>query len=718
MSLRFRQVQLCLPLLVGLSVFDASAQADCRGDGMMSRMMSGLSSMFDSKGREFEGLVVGKQFGEAENFYFQHEKDLKKGSQTDCLLKLLSAGLNDQYLPDVEVASAKLPATAASVRWEDWPSFEQAMIQTKAAADRYNTSALLSFEAYRSPKVSVAEANVVRLRGELEKELAQTFADYPHISAPLFKDQHPLKPNPETMQSLTRANVALLTKAATQAEDAQAAKLIDYYGALMEDADRVAMSKAVALAANVRLLEALWVGADLRKAGVSGEDLLHRIQAFVLEPPTGAKTWAPPQGVATELLALDELEDIIAFANEYPAGFILVDAHRTATFGSIAVASNASARYASGQREEFNPRYAEAQQEVTNAEQELNTARQQQQLMQAQINQLQSNSMASRFISALGSGTSAVAVTSAQERVRNAYTALNNTPRTVMSTTYAPYNVPVARLTVERVEELAAYVVMPHRGEFYKVTVRRNPKQEADLALGLHPADPEKDAADGRNQRARTTLAQFTQSGGPIESGELLRALREQPAQLQPLEALVDTIRADQLAWHGQLDDEERNLKERSTRLEMELRTMLGAPSGGQIVAAMWQPGAAESEPAFGNFLDALSASFGAARMATVTPGSVQSLNLPPQQAAGPASQPQNCASGSVPIAGNCFAIGNLFQQRRGGGAAAFVPAVAPAAVPAAQFRPISQPAPAAMQLRPPSPPVPHPAPAPVRGER
>ena len=484
--------------------FLAVALAGCKtGDtgGGPQLSPSAEYSIFWDQGDHLEELVEAKKFDEADKLFGEQGAFFsEKFEKYRASLERVSTHLNGRHAPSIERATAAVGAAAWPALQDDWSKIRLALTDAEKTIGVYDAHPLLRDGRFRSPGAAALKDRTAALKARILADAQGAFASFDHFGPQAFFAAFPidldaratlssgfdaLRPRlvTATRSDLRRfaghypANVLPPGAQAELGNQFVAAALREDKGARRNEIGGIVA--AVKEARNAGFEPKALPGVKFGFIEVTSRSLLKKGQ---IEFPAAVDVDLPVDVAKAELDKA--LSNPLADTADY---LVVFDVALAKTQRRISTKSALPSRFVAGYRTQPNPAYNNAQNELNQAQIEL---------QQAAMSAMSADSQYCYGFGCLAKAAAQIAAGAArqqaQERVERAMATVSSTPMTVEVPVYKSYRYDRAKVNASKTMTVHYYVIDRKKQRYFKSTFDVAEKKTFEVAYSVHAEDPER----------------------------------------------------------------------------------------------------------------------------------------------------------------------------------------------------------------------------------
>jgi len=532
--------------------FDSSDTGDTSGATASGTSETSYALFYDQSDHLKELLDAPGKLDEASRLFDDHQAffDVDR-EKYKALLERLAAVLNERHETSVDDASAALAAAIWPAPEGEWRRLRRAMSRARAALDDYPSSGILSEAQYRLPQLGDLDTKYEMLAKQLRDTASTQFEAFDHYGAIGFFENYPLTLESERFFAENYPSIAAEVEAGTMerikgfaanypksiigaaARDQLATAFMAAYQREPQarGGSRLAALLGSAAAASDAGFEPKEIpGLSIGLVEATSQTLLREGQ---IEFPVSLDIDMP---VKTERVELDD-----AFGAPSGLGLdylIVFEVALAKASRRVAGLDKKPSSFVSGHKTLNNPNYAVAQQEVQQAQMEMQNAA---------ISSASTNAQYCYGMGCLGKAIAQVASAAvqgaAQEKLEEAMASLRTTPQTIEHPINQDYEFDVARITARKTMTVHYYILDPKAKTYFKAVFDIAELEKFNVAYRLHSKDPrkhthagnfdtEKEVDDFEKAESSVKLSQlinnYAGGDGTIRKFKGLQALRKE----------------------------------------------------------------------------------------------------------------------------------------------------------------------------------------------
>ena len=523
-----------------------------------TRVSWDIYTPFYDQGDHFKALLTeDRKIEDAAALYLEQKPYFAANrAKLQPMLDRLAKEINEPKLPALRAAIAKVDAIKWPAPASDWAAARDGIASGDKALSDYASHAILKEPEFRAADAGQLEKSSAGLKDRIGKDAATAFMAFDHFGAKSFFDSFPIAiKGTAFMDTHFAAMEPALAKATTGQLKAFAAN----YPKGTLDNDQWARLGALFVAATLRetgkgkaddlaaMLGAVnatkTAGFELKKVPalkvgfveVTSKTLLKQGQ---IDFPATVDMDLPFEAVKADLD--NALTSSTAKAVDYLIVFdvALAKASRRVT-GIKPVASTVVV----GREKEPNPDYEMAKMNLVQAQTNLQTTQ-----IQNSVNRSRStyNTAGAAILGGLLEGLAGgMAVSSAQEKVKDAMTVLQNTPQYKDKPVYKKYNFDKASIVARKVMTVHYYVIDQRKKTYFKSTFDVSEQKQFDVAYRIADEDPEKNS-HAQAYNSEKDVEDFEKDAASVKLSQLIDHYLSSKAGAKPLVSLA-AIRQEML---------------------------------------------------------------------------------------------------------------------------------------------------------------------------
>ncbi|MBT4702747.1 MAG: trypsin-like serine protease [Rhodospirillaceae bacterium] len=452
--------------------------------------------IFFTQADHIKELLAKGKVQEASDVYSEHENFfLGKGNAFNELLAKLRTGVEGLASSELHGVTARAEAQDWPVEREHWSSISTLLKTLENRTTQWKSNAILSRET-RSSTISSAERAHSRLREKIENSASDEFEQFDLFSDPSFSASYPIDVDLASLIADDAERILALI------QDGDRGRIIDFKArysrhlppSLKSELGDIYFEKTfAALLAEkksrvVALLKAIEQSGDagfdldiIDAARVKAVDITSKtlMNAEQIEFPIQLKSDLP---IAVETSDLDKALSIDAEVDTEI--LVLIDIAAAKVNRDIHAFEPVSSEHQVGTQSYQNPSYAGAQNSVTQAQMEFQSAN---------MGKMSADSMYCTgygcIAKAIGQIAAAVKVSDAQEVLTSAMSNLQSTPMMLERPVYATYSFRKASIDASKLAIVNYYVIDKHAGEYVEGTFDIKQEQSFTVAYNMKEKD-------------------------------------------------------------------------------------------------------------------------------------------------------------------------------------------------------------------------------------
>lgn len=532
-----------------------TAAADSGNDGRVSQ--DSYNFFFD-QGDHLKELVAQpdgytdavKLYGEQRKFFDEPDHQKKYAP----VLAQAAERLNGDLSPALDAAAQRLEQTQWPTAVASWPQDRKNLDAARRALQDYDAYALLDEDAYRADAANRLSTAIDRAEEAMTANAPQAFADFPHGADSDFFTSYPIDVTPKQILSASGSSLVELLNGKSSAELKGVAEA--YQADMFGDDDWQAVSNRYV---------------QLRRseiADTSHDDLAAALQAIEEATDIGFKP-SPDSGPKIAFVQITSRELLNEGAIDFPAAveqdvpvtmtkatlseslaeggadgapyLILFDVAFAKATRHVSGMKQVGSKYIAGYRQEPNPARAAVQNEVTQAQMELQTARMGQTMAANQYCPDLGCSVG-RLISVLSEKKK---VEAAQQKVVNLNSQLRTIPTTVDKPVYADYEFQAATVRARKAMTIHYYLVDKLKKRYFKSTFDVTEQQRFEIAYNVNKNDTEREQHLS-DYDTEDDLDKWEKSASSVTVSQLLQHYLSHESAAKPLPPEA-TLRAEMM---------------------------------------------------------------------------------------------------------------------------------------------------------------------------
>lgn len=498
---------------------------------MGSNVSSSITSLFNQRGSALSALIESKKFREADD-YFAKERSyfLENKKENIPTLEKLQVGLAAIWDPEIEAAIARI-TVSKTARPENWGEAKDSL-----AAGNKTYAEVSKVEIFKEPSFKLKSAVALKaalsgIEAEWEKTSQDAFKKYDHLAGESFFANYPV----ELDASFLDSNFSLTSELVGSFTAAQLSLFASIYSTQISKSDLM-----TSLMTN-KYLEKYLENAPKPVSLVSIIDAVKRTKAAGFNPKNvpGIKIGFAEVTSQTLLkeghiefpaqVTMDlpfeptkaEIDDLLEGQDKsYPDFLIVFDVAKATTSRRILTKTDAESKFVSGSKTEPNPAYEVARGKLYEAQVGL-----------ARAQGTYSPSIAAAIVNGIAVGLWS-------NNVKNAETALYNTPPSVTSDLTSDYKYSTSEVKANRVMSTNYYIIDRVTKKYYKGIFDTTESKTFKISYNLHDKDTRRHQILGQYDK-EDDIVRFEQEPMAVTASAIVEDYLKNAISAKPLPAIA-----------------------------------------------------------------------------------------------------------------------------------------------------------------------------------
>lgn len=458
-------------------------------------------NLFWDQGDHLKELVAAGKHEDAAKLFAAHTAFFEKESRKyEPDLRLAANALNSERAQSLAAARAKVGLVTWPAKPERWPAVRDALKGAEQVEAEYTAIALIADPRFRSSELTALRRITGELKTLLHSGAGTAFAAFDHFGGVDFFNAYPIEVDTAIVlgdgfrkieRSLAEASPAQIVAFADLypksilGEERWRSIGKHYVAALLRETgnrdgsmDLRAGLRAVAEARDAGFEPRAVPGLEIGIVEVTSRTLLKHGQ---IEFPAEIHVDLP--GKVTKADLDQALENDTAQASDY---IIVLDVALAKVRRRVTSKRSVSSKFLAGYRKKPNPQYAIAQNALTQAQMNLQSANMQSAAANAQF--CQGMGCLGKAIGQIGH---AIAIDTAKQKAQEAIDTLQTTPMTIDVPVFQDYSFDRAVVKGTKLMTVHYYVIERKQQRYFKSTFDVEEKRTFDVAYAVHEKDPD-----------------------------------------------------------------------------------------------------------------------------------------------------------------------------------------------------------------------------------
>lgn len=513
-------------------------------------------NLFYDQGDHLNELISQRKFGEAAKLYIEQKAyftDKEKQAQYAPALQKTADELNGLLGPNLTEAKKNLDAVSWPAPPGEWPNIRSALARGVAALEGYDEHKMLKETAYRMPAVDELAARIAALKGDIERSEVDQFKAFNHFGEESFFARYPVdiaakdfvQSHPTEFKSLltgaNMAQMAMYVKVNTPdslGSDAWAAVSDVFIDKRRKELERKGDDRLTAALASMTLAKKYGLkpskGNSLKVAfvEVTSRTLL---KEGAIDFPAAVDTDLPVEAVKANL------DDAMSGRSASDADYLIVfDVALATVRRRVTGIQHVPSRVQVGVRTEPNPERANLQNQLTQAQLELNNAN-----MNAAVANSEYCYGLGCLGKAIGQMAHAAVQSKAKDKVASVMQNLAQTPMTIDIPLYQDYKYDVAKIRGKKTMTVHYYVIDKRKKQYFKSTFDVVEDEVFEVAYKVEDKDPEREKVISAH-RTEQDVVEWEKQASTVKLSSLVDHYLAHKSAAKPLPSAT-ALRQDML---------------------------------------------------------------------------------------------------------------------------------------------------------------------------